>query len=357
MNSLQKQYDLDKHTWDECAETYERQIVGGHPDILAFENFEEDFLDRVLRHLSQVQNRPVKLMDIGCGSGRLHLRYGAKTQHITCLPESHPLYALKQNVPELAFDPLIAEKLREVWGIDFSANMIGLAKEKLETSGLNGNQTIALTFEQGSAFDLNEQSDKCMPLAISLVNSIGVMQGQAGAVELFKSMRRAVEAARGIAIISCYQQEYVQSYGLGQYESTLDVSGQPVWMIPDTYASSQYRQIPKSYKLAHSKDLTLVVDVFNSENQLVKKGHQLQREPGRTERVIRTGDIDTYSEYKSHWYSFRKIDDLINEYWGTENSFHFKTKYLDALRAEPAQLAILDYGQHLNQIFKSWKVL
>ena len=46
MLDLKEKYEKDKTTWDECAATYEKQIVGGHPDILAFENFEED-LDKL----------------------------------------------------------------------------------------------------------------------------------------------------------------------------------------------------------------------------------------------------------------------------------------------------------------------
>ncbi|MFQ6678821.1 MAG: class I SAM-dependent methyltransferase, partial [Fidelibacterota bacterium] len=347
----------DKQTWDECAETYEKQIVGGHPDILAFEEFEEDFLDRILRFLSETQKRPLKLMDIGCGSGRLHVRYGAKTKSIAKLAQSHPLVSLKMNSPNLAYDPVIAQRLAEVWGIDFSQNMIDLAKDKLQKLGLENHNEMTLTFEQGSAFELKEQSDEILPVAICLVNSIGVMQGLEGANELFKSMRKAVEPANGIAIISCYQQEYIESYGLGQYESTMDVSGQPIWMLPDTYASSQFKQIPKQYKLAHNNDNKLIVDVFDLNDNLIKKDHVLIRDPDKTEQTIKTGDINTYSNYKSHWYSLKHIDEMINNYWDIQNSYHIKTRDLDIIRAEPAQMAILDFGDHLKNIFQRWKVL
>lgn len=297
MDSLQEKYETDKQAWDECAETYERQIVGGHPDILAFEEFEEDFLDRVLRYLSAKNKRSLKLMDIGCGSGRLHVRYGAKTKNITELAHSHPLISLKMNSPKFAYDPVISKSLTEVWGIDFSQNMIDLAKDKLQKVGLKNHHEIALTFEQGSAFELEEQPDEILPVAICLVNSIGVMQGFEGANELFKSMRRAVESAKGLAIISCYQQEYIKSYGLGQYESTMDVSGQPIWMQSNTYTSSQFKQIPKQYKLAHSKDNKLIVDVFDKHNNLIKKEHVLERNPDRTKKTIEIGDINTYSNF------------------------------------------------------------
>ena len=356
MDSLQKKYETDQQTWDECAETYERQIVGGHPDILAFEEFEEDFLDRILRYLSEKQNRPIKLMDIGCGSGRLHVRYGTKTKNITELAHSHPLISLKINSPKFAYDPAIAKSLTEVWGIDFSQNMIDLAKNKLQRVGLKNHHEIALTFEQGSAFELGEQPDNILPVAICLVNSIGVMQSSEGAKELFKSMRRAVESANGIAIVSCFQQEYLESFGLGQYESTMDVSGQPIWMQPETYASSQFKQVPKQYKLAHSKDSKLIVDVFDMHDNLIKKDHVLERDPDRTKQTIEIGDINTHSNYKSHWYSYDHIEELINNHWETQKSYHIKTQDLDIIRAEPAQMAILDIGDHLKDIFKLWKV-
>jgi hypothetical protein len=356
MDTFWKTYEMDKQTWNECAEIYEKQIVGGHPDILAFEEFEEDLLDRFLRHLSEIQERSIKVMDIGCGSGRLHARYGVKTHNLKDLPKSHPLVFLRDNSPQLSYDPVIAESLSEVWGIDFSKNMIDLAQKKLKKMGINNFQNINLTFEQGSAFNLKKESDDVLPVAICLVNSIGVMQGQEGANELFSSMRNAVEDARGIAIISCYQKEYIKSYGLGQYESTLDVSGQPIWMQPDSYASSQFKQIPSRYKLAHSNDDTIFVNVFDLNNNLIKKNHALKREPDKTIQTINSGDINTYSNYKSRWYSYNHINELICTHWGKENTYHLKTKDLDILRAEPAQLAILDYGGYLQDLLKQWKV-
>ena len=357
MDTLKAKYESDMQTWDECADTYERQIVGGHPDILAFEEFEEDLLDHLLRHLALTQNRKIKLMDIGCGSGRLHVRYGSKTQNIFNLNQSHPLVELKKKSHNLAYDPLLAEGLSEVWGIDFSQKMIHLAKDKLRMAGLNEDHAIALSFDQGSAFELEAQPDDTLPVAICLVNSIGVMQGFEGANALFKSMRHAVEAAQGIAIVSCYQQEYIETYALGQYESTMDVSGQPIWIGPDTYASNDYVQIPKQYKRSHSMDDTLHVDVYDKSERLIRKGHVLKRIPSLTRQTIDTGDINTYSSYKSHWYSYKHIQEFIDTHWDAKKSYHIKTQDLDMIRAEPAQIAILDFGNNLNDIFKRWKVV
>ena len=356
MDTLQKKYAIDKNTWDDCAETYERQIVGGHPDIAAFEHFEEDFLDRILSFLCRNQDRPVKLMDIGCGSGRLHLRYGIKTKKLVEPSLNNPLSLVRLSSNHLAYDPVLSKGLKEVWGIDFSQNMIDLAKSKLENVGLDDGSDIALTFETGSAFDLQEESNDVLPVAICLVNSIGVMQGFEGARELFKSMRRAVEKAKGIAIISCYQQEYIESYGLGQYESTMDVSGQPIWMTPDTYVSPDFKQVPKYYKTAHSNENTLAVDVLDDQGKLVKNDYILKRDPQKTALTIESGDINTFSDYKSHWYSFNHIDSFISEHWNPTCSHHIKTKILDAIRAEPAQLAILDCGDHLKPLFDQWDI-
>jgi len=356
METLEQKYRCDEKVWDECASTYEDQIVCGHPDILAFEEFEEDLFDRLLAYLASTQDRPLKLMDIGCGSGRLHIRYGCRTADDREVKQPHPVYAMKKNNHTLSCDSVLRQKLMEVWGIDFSARMIELAESKVESLGLRSISSANLTLEKGSAFELEPQSDEVLPVAVCLVNSIGVMQGPEGAVELFKSMRRAVEKAGGIAIISCYQREYISSYGLGQYESTLDVSGQPAWMMPDTYASGEHVQVAGNYKRAHSTDTTLTVDVFDANGNLVKKGHVLRRDPEKTSQTIETGRIRTYGDYKSHWYSFDIMEEWKNAYWPTD-SYHIKTKSLDALRAEPAQMAIMDPQHHLDGLFKRWNLI
>lgn len=349
-NKLEEIYHRDRGVWDECAEVYEKQIVGGHPDIAAFEAFEEDFLEEVLRYLADEQERPIKLMDIGCGSGRLHSYFGAKTIQASSLPESSQIRQIEECRPSLAFDDLLAERLCEVWGIDFSQSMIDLAQRKHSDAGFEDHTPVKLTFEQGSAFELAPEDADVLPVAVCLVNSIGVMQGHVGAAELFMSMRRAVEDAGGIAIISAYQQEYVASYALGQYESTLDVSGQPRWMAPDTYASENYRQVSRAYKRAYSEDRALTVDVFDTEGSMVKKGHILTRDPEAVRYTIETGDIRTFTDYKSNWYSFNQFEEWIRKFWSGRR-YHIKTKELDAIRAEPAQMAILDYRDHLKDLF------
>jgi SAM-dependent methyltransferase len=355
-DKLKERYDRDRKTWDECAETYETHIVGGHPDILAFEEFEEDMLDRMLRFLTKTQDRPIKLMDIGCGSGRLHVRYGLKTATGARSEQLRAQASLEGDESATAYDPVIAEGLGEVWGIDFSQCMIDLAEKKIAGMGLDESASIKLTLEQGSAFEMKPQPEDVLPIAICLVNSIGVMQGAEGAAALFASMRRAVESAGGIAVVSCYRQKYLGSYALGQYESTMDVSGQPRWLVPDTYASTGYKLVPRRYKLAHSREDTIEVDVFDAGGALVKKGHILTRDPAKTEEVLETGDITTHSDYRSHWYSFDEIDALIADHWKGAGVYHIKTGALDVLRAEAAQLAIFDPGDRLKNLLELWNV-
>jgi SAM-dependent methyltransferase len=355
MNDLNEKYKVDEKVWDRCASTYEDRIVGGHPDISAFEQFEEDFVDRVLVYMAKTQNRPLKLMDIGCGSGRLHVRYGCKSVGRRDAATNPHLLAMKEQNNVLAYDPALTGGLREIWGIDFSARMIELAQHKIGTLGLDQLAPTSLAFEKGSAFQLPPQSQDVLPVAVCLVNSIGVMQGPGGARALFRSMKEAVEPAGGIAIISCYQREYLPHYGLGQYESTLDVSGQPAWMAPDTYAKDEFVQVSRQYKRAYDPDNTLFVDVYDPEGVLVKEGHVLKRDSGRTAHTIASGEIRTYGDYESHWYSFDQIEAWKNELW-SKNALHIHTRVLDGLRAEPAQMVVLDSNGSLDRLFKRWEL-
>jgi hypothetical protein len=136
----------------------------------------------------------------------------------------------------------------------------------------------------------------------------------------------------------------------------MDVSGQPRWLEPDTYASSRYIQIPKQYKKSYNENNDIEVTVIDQEGKLVEENHILKRNPKKTAETLETGNIRTYSNYESHWYSFDLMDKWIETHWN-DTSYHFKTKNIDIIRAEPAQLAIFDPGKHLHDLFKKWELV
>ncbi len=359
VDSLREAYERDRNIWDSCAGDYEDQIVCGHPDIVAYEAFEEDFLDRILLYLARECGRSAELFDVACGSGRLHLRYGLK---VTDDPDLDPdsaekLRRARQSIPSSEYDALLARRLRAVRGLDFSDAMIKLARKKLVSAGLGASISSRLFFRVGSAFDLKPLRKYPVPVAVSLCNSIGVMQGPAGAVELFKAMRRAVESAGGVAIISGYRRQAVETFALGNYESTMNVCGQPLWLEPDTHAGPRYTQVPRAYKLAHDPDQTICVDVLDKEGQLLKEKFMLRRSEPAVQQVIETGHIETHSDYESYWYSFEQFEEWIDSLWPKRQSYHLVGKSIDALRAEPAQIAILDAGGRLEGLLNRWQTL
>ena len=353
-DTLQETYARDRKVWDACASVYEDRIVGGHPNVTAYEAFEEDLLDRILLHLAREHGGTLALHDIGCGSGRLHLRYALKTVDTTLLPdvEAQRVRFIRGANPAYAFDTVLAGSLRCVSGIDFSEEMLQIARDKVRAAGLERVLGDKLLFEQASAFDLEPLADEPLPVVVSVCNSVGVMQGPGGAIELFKSIRRAVERAGGIGIISGYRREAVEDFALGNYESTLDVCGQPRWLVPDTYASSRYRQVPRSYKHARDRDPSVIVDVYDRDGRPVKSGHVLTRDVRRVNYTIETGHIRTHSDYESHWYPFELFDEWIATRWSGTNAYHLPGVELDALRAEPAQIAILDPNALLRGLFE-----
>lgn len=317
---LQAKYQSDKEVWNDCAATYEEQIVTGHPDVVAYEKFEEHFLDNLIQHVIKKSGKPVKLIDVGCGSGRLHLRYGKYVK-----------------IPSLEI----------IKGIDFSNKMLEIARSKLKQEGISDLFYPALKFEQGSAFNLVPESNAYLPVAVNLINSIGVMQGEEGAKKLFQAMRRCVEEAGGISVISCYQRCYIRNYALPQYESTMNVCGQPVWLKPDKYASEKYQLKPKYYKRANSKELSIEVEVYEND-RLIKPEYLLYRDKDITEQTIKSGKIKTHTNYESNWYSFLQIEEWIKNYWDGLPFYHIKTSNIDPKNAEAGQLAILDIDNNLK---------
>jgi SAM-dependent methyltransferase len=356
-SNLTEAFERDRKVWDSCARTYERQIVGGHPEVTAYEAFEEDFLDRLLHYLLGERNQLVRLFDVGCGSARLHRRLGLQIvdEHALTPDAAARVRLEREKQPNCNFDALISDRLRIVEGLDFSAEMITLATEKLTAAGLGSMIGGRLKLVQGSAFDLAPMPPDPLPVLVSVCNSIGVMQGEKGAVALFKSLRRAVEEPGGIAIISAYRREAVADFALGNYETTLDVCGQPRWLGPDTYAGPDYVQIPWGYKRARDSSSKVTVDVLDTNGKQILKGHDLWRVASEVERTVETGHIRTYSDYESRWYSFAQFEEWIAEHWKGCKAWHLAGKKLDTLRAEPAQLAILDPSGLLEPLIERWR--
>jgi SAM-dependent methyltransferase len=324
---LAASYRRDRDVWDACAPTYEDQIVHGHPDVQAYLGFEEDLLDRLLLYLVRDCNREIRLHDVGCGSGRLHLRYG---RHL--MPPT-----------DTRTEPSLAAKLKIVSGLDFSAQMLALAQRKLTATGLAPLIGSRLLLEEGSAFAMAPLPSAPLPVAVALCNTLGVMQGPAGASRLFSSMRHVVEAG-GLAMISCYCADAIETFALGNYESTMDVCGQPRWLTPSDHSAADHVLVPRQYKRAYDRDPTITVDVRTRDGRLVKSGLVLTRDPGVVAETARTGHVRTHTNYESRWYRFEQLEAWIAEHWSGATTFHVLGRAIDALRGAPAQLAFVDFS-------------
>jgi SAM-dependent methyltransferase len=344
MTALQQRYEHDRSIWEQCATTYERQIVRGHPDVTAYESFEHSFIDRLTIHCTRDCNLQLYCYDFGCGSGRIHTLLA---------PQLFPCSSGETAEQQRANT---AGKVVHIGGIDFSEQMIKLAEQNLIEAGLQKLYPHYLSFDIGSAFDVPAYSGSHTPLALSVCNSIGVMQGPEGARNLFKVMNHYVRQKCGIAIISCYCKEAVSDFALGNYESTMDVCGQPCWLKPDNYASPANTLIPRYYKRAHDSDPDIIVDIFDSDKKCLQKNFRLTRDPESIKKVITTGEIDTYSGYHSHWYGTDQIKEWMMELWSDGALWHIPGRSLDLLRGEPAQLAVVDYSGAFASIARTWNL-
>ena len=336
---LAESFRRDRDVWDACASTYEDHIVHGHPDVQAFLDFEEDLLDRLLLYLMRDCDRELRLHDVGCGSGRLHLRYGHRMAPRT----------------STRTEPSLAAKLKVVSGLDFSAQMLELARRKLTAAGLEPLVGTRLLLEEGSAFEMAPLPASPLPVAVALCNTLGVMQGPPGASRLFSSMRKVVEDG-GIAMISCYRAEAVEGFALGNYESTMDVSGQPRWLVPADYATEGNVLVPRQYKRAYDSEPTITVDVHARDGSTIKTGLVLTRDPAAVAETVRAGHVRTYTDYESRWYGYEQIHAWIAEHWSGATTFHIAGQNIDALRGAPAQLAFVDFSGLLKGFFERYHI-
>lgn len=342
MNTQSLRYQHDRSIWDQCATTYERQIVRGHPDVTAYESFEHSFIEKLVLFLTRDRSLTIDCYDFGCGSGRIHTLLAPFL--FTAVSESKTQNSLSSG------------KLVHVGGIDFSKQMIELAKQNLTSSGLDTLYPEYLSFDIGSAFDVAPYTGPHTPLAVSVCNSIGVMQGEEGARNLFRTMHDYIKERKGIALISCYCLEAVESFALGNYESTMDVSGQPCWLTPETYTGNDCTLLPNYYKRAHDKDPNIIIDVIDSENKCIERNFKLTRDPDKVKKVIQTGQIDTFNGYRSLWYSTKQIRYWMKELWTGGTLWHIPGIQLDRLRGEPAQLAVIDYNGAFEALARTWNL-
>lgn len=338
--TFEQRYANDLATWDRCAVDYEQVIVNGHPDVRAYEDFEEDFLDSLLGFMLRKGHGPIRLLDVGCGSARLHLHYGLKMTP----PGSN---MRERGIP---FDPLIATGIEGVDGVDFSQEMLDIAGKKLDNAEIPLGIQKKLRIRQGSAFDPAPDFVEGLPVAVSVCNTIGVMQGLEGAQKLFKSLRKEVEEAGGVAVISAYRRDAVSAFALGNYESTMNVSGQPYWLRPARFSTHEVIPVPLQIKRAFDSDPHI---------RVVEQDHVgrhlgecvLERDPTTVNEVIATGHIRTLWGYESYWYPVEQFAEWINTEWNGLAAWHIDGRQIDALRAWPAQLAVLDVEDRLARFF------
>lgn len=354
MTDLNARYKHDQSVWDRCSGTYEQRIVGGHPDVHAYEDFEETLIDHLLLNLARNLEKRISVVDLGCGSGRLILRIAAQTTSPYQLKPvmGKRLQELRSAHPCMAWNPQLQSKLRDLVGVDFSRAMLDLARNKMDLAGLSHDLVTArVTLQHGSAFDPVRLPSGTVPVVVCLVNSIGVMQGMEGARKLFQSIRQTVEKNGGIGLISCFCRENIRSHALGQYESTMDVSGPPAWLKSDRHDLSELLFVPTCYRRYDDVRQGIDVVVFSPEGKLIEERHTLQRVPQQVEQAELTGEIRTHQGYQSHWYSKSDIANLISEFWGTDGWQAFGSE-VDPLRARACQLAWYDPSGHARRWFK-----
>ena len=71
MESLIEKQIKEQKVWNRCADKYSNRIISGYSEISLLQDFEEDFLDYILMYIINKKHKPISLLDLGCGSGRI----------------------------------------------------------------------------------------------------------------------------------------------------------------------------------------------------------------------------------------------------------------------------------------------
>ncbi len=348
--------DPDPPPWDAPGLPVEDAVAAEHPAVASMLAFEQDFMDRLLHHFARQCSSRIELVDVGCGIGRLHYRYGIKTADpgTASLSDSIRLERIRRQDPSLAFDSELAAKLARVSGIDFSAHQLNRVEGRLVEAGLSNMLRSRLQMRTGSIQSLESQFPETLPLVVSMCNSIGLLPSPNGAAALFRSVRRMVEPSKGIAVISAFRRGAVVTHALPVYESLIHLFGQARWLHPGDFVGMRYRQKAQRHKSVRDPDQTVIVDVYDCEGNLVKEQHTLTRIPDEVAKAVETGHIRTVGDYHTHWYGEEQVASWISEYWSGIRHYHLTGKGLDPERGEAIQLAVLDASGLFEGLLESW---
>ncbi len=348
--------DPDPPPWEAPGIAVEDDMAAEHPAIASMLAFEHEFMDRLLHHVASQSSGRIELVDIGCGIGRLHYRYGIKTAdpRSASLSDSIRLERIRSKDPSLAFDPDLAARLARVSGVDFSAHQLSRVEGRLVEAGLSNMLRSRLLMRTGSIQSLQLQFPETMPLVVSMCNSIGLFPSPNGAAALFRSVRRMVEPSKGMAVISAFRRGAVATHALPLYESLIHLFGQARWLHPGEFVGMRYRQKAQRHKSVRDPDQTVVVDVYDCDGNLVKEQHTLTRIPDEVAKAVGTGHIRTVGDYHTHWYGEEQVAAWMQEHWAGLRHYHLAGKRLDPERGEAIQLAVLDASGLFDGLLESW---
>jgi SAM-dependent methyltransferase len=335
-----------KKLWDEQTDLYEEDTIdcNGQPDIIRYQNFEYDLMDKVLSLVLKNRdvNRKITLIDFGCGSGKLHIRYGCKmidSDDISDPDDRKKLNRLRRSMFGLQYDEHFKNGMDRIIGIDFSENMIDLAKIKTHSAGLTQDLDSKLIFKQGYVHEFDMDVGDTIPIVACMINTIGIMQGVEGARKAIWAMERII-GKDGLGVISMYRKDKVEKYALCRYESVMESDGQPIWLIPIVHAEKDVIIKPKAYKTALHDTDTLPAMIFCSGGNAPIQTMIFRRDPNIVKETVETGVIRTHTGYYSKWYSREEMEDILSDIFGTSYKIVDAEKF-DYLRGEVGQIAFV----------------
>lgn len=205
-----KDIERDKGYWKRVSPSYDDALLmkgKAEKKSIEYETFEDAYMDVVLNEL--LKKGSVIFIELGCGTGRYMVRYGAMSSE-------------NAEHDEVIYDSRFDKNLKAVVGVDFSLPMLEKSLKKMREEGLEKehNNRIFLINDYAEAFSLAfsrvAKYQKCQKLVCCMFNTLGNIDPEERRLFVLETIHDLIHPD-DIGVISVFNQAEMATLGRDYY--------------------------------------------------------------------------------------------------------------------------------------------